>query len=39
MTVRRFIPLAALLVAAGLVLAQPPAKSDSAPKKDAPAAK
>lgn len=40
MTVRRLLPLAALLAAAGLVLAQPPAKGyNPKPKKDAPAAK
>jgi len=39
MTVRRLIPLAAVLAVAGLVLAQPPAKKDAPPNKDAPAAK
>ena len=39
MIVRRLIPLAAVLAAAGLVLAQPPAKNETPPKKDAPAAK
>ena len=36
MTVRRLLPLAAVLVSAGLVLAQPPAKTGTPdPKKDA----
>jgi hypothetical protein len=39
MTVRRLAPLAALVAAAGIVVAQPPAKTDPAPKKDAPPAK
>jgi hypothetical protein len=39
MTVRRLIPLAAVLAAAGIVLAQPPAKKDPDTKKDTPAAK
>jgi hypothetical protein len=35
MTVRRILPLAALLIAAGIVLAQVPAKKDAAPKEPA----
>ncbi len=38
MTLRRFVPLAVLMVAGGLVLAQPPAKKEPAPKAKAPAA-
>ena len=38
MTVHRLFPLAALLIAAGLVLAQPPAKKGPDLPKDAPAA-